>query len=112
MNQNYLIDEVMDIPTDVELTVGLLAKSARLSEVGAAKSITVRMPLVVFSTVKAMSEYSGQSLNRIIVQLIRSGIHVVGESIPDEDGQAIAEIRAKSLAQLLAEFDGEQMEDK
>lgn len=112
MAPNYLTEEIDAVPTELELTVGLLAKSATMQEVGAAKSLSVRMPWPIFATVKAMAEYSGLSLNRVVLQLMRAGVEAVGEALPDADGRAIAEIKSRILREMAdAEHDGLQLEE-
>lgn len=112
MVPNYLSDEIQEVPTELELTVGLFSKTATMQEVGAAKSLSVRMSWSIFATVKAMSEYSGLSMNRTVLQLMRAGIEAVGEALPDADGRAIAEIKHRVLQELAdAEHDGLQLED-
>jgi hypothetical protein len=94
-------DESDDRPSQLELTVGLLAKTARLQEFGAAHAMSVRMPLMVFATVRAMAEQSGLSTNRVVVELLRVAIEAVGESLPDVDADNIVSIRSRIVHDLL-----------
>lgn len=75
--------------TDLQETVALISKTAQIQERGVAKSLTVRMPLTVFNELKAMADYSGQSINRISVQLLRVGIEAVRDALPPEDARSV-----------------------
>lgn len=106
-----MTDELNEKPTELEQTVGLLSKTARMQEVGAAHALSVRMPILVFATLKAMAEHSGQSINKIAVQILRVGIDSVSDALPDADANTIDKIRSRVLADLIAAAKFDQVED-
>lgn len=99
------------IPTELEQTVSLIAKSAQLQEVGVTKALSVRMPAMLFASLKAIADHSGLSINRVAVQLMRVGLDAVSEALPQDDAIAIAERRSVILHDLLKGQDFEQSEE-
>jgi len=100
------------MPTELAQTVSLFSKSGQQEEVGAAKSITTRMPVLVYASIKAISEHSGLSINRVMVQLLRVGLDAVGENLPSEDSAEIDARRRMILMEFAdLEHDGEQVGD-
>ena len=93
-------DELNEEPTELEQTVGLLSRSAQIQERGVAKSLSVRMPYTVYATLKAMADHSGQSINKIAIQILRVGIDAVVDALPAEDANAIAQIRSALFLEL------------
>lgn len=99
--QSIATDELNEQPSELEQAVSLISKSASHSEVGAAQALTVRLPVLVFATIRAFSEHSGQSMNKITGQLLRVAIDAVQEELPPEDANAIARMRNMICAELL-----------
>jgi predicted DNA-binding protein len=93
-------DELNEEPTELEQTVALISKTAQQEERGVAKSLSVRMPYTVYSTLKAMADHSGQSINKIAVQILRVGIDAVSDELPADDANAIAEIRSALFKEM------------
>lgn len=108
MNPLAIEDE---IPTELEQTVSLIAKSAQAQEVGVAKGLSVRMPAMLFASLKAIADHSGLSINRVAVQLLRVGLDAVSEALPQDDAISIAERRSVILHDLLKGQDFEQSEE-
>ena len=104
-------DELNEMPTELEMTVGLLSKSATSQEVGAAVSMSVRLPLIVHSTLKAMAEHSGLSINRVAVQVLRVGIDAVGDALPAEDALSIESIRSRLIHEAIQVAKFEQIQE-
>ena len=98
-------------PTELEQAVGLFSKRAQQDEMGAAKSMTVRVPWIVYASIKALSDHSGLSVNRVAVQLFRTGLEVVGENLPDEDAHQVESLRAAILAELVASGASDRVEE-
>lgn len=100
------------VPTELAQTVHLFSKRAQQEEVGAAKSLTTRMPILVYASIKAIAEHSGLSINRVMVQLLRVGLDAVAENLPEQDAQDIECLRSSILMEWAdLEHDGEQVED-
>lgn len=100
------IDE--DIPTELEQTVSLIAKSLQKEEVGVIKALSIRMPLMVFASLKAIADHSGLSINRVAVQLMRVGLDAVSEALPPDDACEIADRRTAIIQEILKGQDFEQ----
>lgn len=105
------VDELNAFPDELEQAVMLLAKSATMNEAGSAHGFSVRMPTIVYATVKAMAEHSGLSVNRVVVQILRVGIDAVGQALPGADAHAIADIRARMIRDLVEAEKFDQVED-
>lgn len=76
-------------PTEVEFLAGLVSKTAKIQEKSAAWPMSIRVPVGDFSSVKALSEYSGKSMNTIAVHLIRVGLEALFDELPEDESAAI-----------------------
>lgn len=110
---HLMTEELNYTPTELEMTVSLLTRSGEHREIGASKSITLRLPWLVFASLKAMSEHSGQSLNKIAIQTLRVGIDALADALPDADASDIQHIRSRILGELMqAPESAEQLGDE
>lgn len=65
-------------------------------------TITVRLPIVLASSVLALSEYSGQTRNKIITQLISAALERVWIELPSLENGEITQLREKHHRALSA----------
>jgi len=88
-------------PTSYDVLEGMISKTATTEYTGALRSITVRFPLVDYCTVEAMSQYSGQSKNKIVIQMVAAAIERLNGELPKSDLKAIQALRSKLIGQML-----------
>lgn len=98
---HLLTEELNYTPSELEMTLALLTKSGESKELGASKSITLRLPWSVIASLKAMAEHSGQSVNKIAIQTLRVGIDALADALPEADAAGIQHIRSRILCELL-----------
>jgi hypothetical protein len=88
-------------PTSFDVLEGMISKTATTEYTGALRSISVRFPLVDYCTVEAMSQYSGQSKNKIVIQMVSVAIERLNQELPKADLKAIQAIRSKLIGEML-----------
>lgn len=99
--QSLATDELNEQPSELEHAVNLISKSAQTRDIGVSMSVTLRLPAFVYSTLKAMSEHSGQSLNKVTVSLLRVAIDSVSASLAAEDVEGIDKFRNAIIQDLI-----------
>lgn len=87
--------------TRLDTAVSLFSKTATIEDIGILAASTVRMPIIAHCTCKAIAQYSGQTLNRVLVELIEVGLEEVLLNLPTEDKEAILAIRSPLLHEAL-----------
>lgn len=90
-----------EAPTSFDVLEGMISKTATTEYTGALRSISVRFPLVDYCTIEAMSQYSGQSKNKIVIQMVLAAIERLNEELPASDLKAIQALRSKLIGQML-----------
>lgn len=98
---HLLTEELNYTPSELEMTLALLTKSGESKEIGASKSITLRLPWSVFASLKAMAEHSGHSVNKVTIQTLRVGIDALADALPEADASDIQRIRSRILSEML-----------
>jgi len=99
--QSLRTDELNETPDELEHTVALICKSANQSESGVAHAMTLRVPTFAYATTRAMAEYSGNSINKIALQLLRVGIDAVLEELPADEAHAIHALRSEIIREVM-----------
>ena len=79
-----------DAPTEAEMLAGLVQRSSKIEEFGAAFAVSVRVPLYEYYTVKALAQRSGKSVNTMFVHLVRVGQEALANELEEADVSAIA----------------------
>lgn len=92
----------VEIPTNLDVLVGMIRKTADEQAIGWLQSITIRMPMVLATTVEAVASYSGQSRNKLIVKALEAAFDQVWEQLPEEERAKVEELRCAILAEKLA----------
>ena len=88
-------------PTSFSMLEAMISKTGNIEGTGPVRSISVRIPLVDYCTVEAMSQYSGQSKNKLIVQMMAAAIERLNEELPESDLKGIQAIRSKLFGEML-----------
>lgn len=89
--------------TSLDVFVGMVSRHADAEHVGAIQPVTVRMPLEMGCTVDAISQFSGQSRNRILIQALEVAIDQLYSSLPEADLKHINAIRGELFRKRLIE---------
>ena len=89
--------------TSFSVLESMISKTGNTDSIGPVRSISVRIPLVDFCTVEAMSQYSGQSKNKLVVQMIAVALERLNGELPEKDLREIQAIRSKLIGQMLDE---------
>lgn len=87
--------------TRLDHVLGMLEKRATTEFQGAMHPVSVRLPIITAATIDAFSKHSGQSKNRIIIELLELAIEEVTSQIGNEDGDIITKLRGKILRDMV-----------
>ena len=71
--------------SEAEFLAGLVSKTAKIQEKSAARAMTNRIPVSDYFRIKALSDYSGLSINQTVVHLLRVGLEALADELPDDD---------------------------
>jgi hypothetical protein len=82
--------------SEAEFLAGLVSKTAKIQEKSAARAMTNRIPVSDYFRIKALSDYSGLSINQTVVHLLRVGLEALADELPDDDLQAVLELADRS----------------
>ena len=100
MIQSMKVVELNQEPTELEVLCGMISGSAESDFVGATRTLTLRMPMIMYATIKAMADNSnGQSMNTICTHLFRVALDQVQTAIDGETAAKIDLIRQKILSE-------------
>ena len=88
-------------PTSFDILEGMISKTSTTEYTGALRAVSVRFPLVDYCTVEAMSQYSGQSKNKIVVQMVAAAVERLNQELSKSDVKAIQAIRSKLIGEML-----------
>lgn len=97
-----------EMPTRLEMTVDLLTKKASSESVGAVRAYSIRVPLIEDATIKALHVYSGQTQNKVIVQLLQVALDEVFQAMSEADRESIFKLRANFLGDSVYEVEQPQ----
>lgn len=81
-------------PTKLESLVGQLQKTMTVETIGGVHAISVRMPTIPYTTIQALSQHSGISMNKLIVSLIDVALDEVWQQLGEEDQERVSELRS------------------
>lgn len=95
----------VEAPTNLDMLVGMIRKTADERQLGWIQSISIRMPVVLASTIDALAQYSAQSRNKLIVKALETAFDQVWEQLPDQERTDIERIRSEFLSSKIAAFE-------
>lgn len=87
--------------TPLDAAVSLFSKQSTLTETGHTCQASFRIPALEFAKVDAIANYSGQSRNRVVVELLRVGLDSVLTNMPEEEAREIYEIFRRLMGELV-----------
>ena len=99
-----------EMPSRLEMAVDLFTNKASSETIGAVRAYSIRVPLIEDATIKALHVYSGQTQNKVIVQLLQVALDEVFQTMPEADRDSIFKLRASILGQTAHEVDQPQAE--
>lgn len=99
-----------EMPSRLEMAVDLFTNKASSETIGAVRAYSIRVPLIEDATIKALHVYSGQTQNKVIVQLLQVALDEVFQTMPEADRDSIFKLRAGILGQTVHEVDQPQAE--
>lgn len=88
-------------PTKLEMLVAQVSKTATSEAVGSVHPISVRVPTIPFSTIQAVSQHSGMSMNKVIIALLDVGLDELWKGLPQEECDVIQGLRSEILQRVL-----------
>lgn len=97
--------EYDEVPSKMDILVGLVSKSAKSEAVGSVHPISVRIPTIPFTTIQALSKHSGMSMNKTIVSLLDAALDELWAQLDQEDQDAISNLRSEFISAFLASGD-------
>lgn len=89
-----------DEPTKLEMFVAEIQKTAVSGGHGVVQSVTVRLPLVDFATIEALSRAGGMARNKVIVKLLESAIQEMWTELSPEMHEIVSGLQASILMDL------------
>lgn len=91
-------------PSNLDILVGMVRKTADEQASGWLQSVTIRMPMTLACFLEALAKHSGHSRNKIMVKALEASLDAVLEQLPEEE-------RAE-IHQICADLVGERLKDK
>lgn len=91
----------VEAPTNLDLLVGMIRKTADEQSVGWIQSVSVRMPMVAACSIEALAQYSGQSRNKIIVKALDAALDLLWEQLPEDERKEVEKLRSMILEHKL-----------
>lgn len=88
-------------PTKLEMLVAQVSKTAKSESVGSVHSISVRVPTIPFSTIQAVSQHSGMSMNKVINALLDVGLDELWRALDQDEAEAIQTVRSEILQRVM-----------
>lgn len=106
MNHEIVTFDV-EAPSNMDMLLGMVSKTADENTSAWIQPLTVRMPVILATTLDALAKYSGQSRNKLAVKALESAMDTLWEQLPEADRTEIEAIRAELIADRLQSATGE-----
>lgn len=97
-----------EMPSRLDMAISLFTNKASSDTIGAVRAYSIRVPLLEDATIKALHMYSGQTQNKVIVQLLQVALDEVFQGMPESDRVAIFAMRAALLHETAFELEQPQ----
>jgi len=95
-------------PSRLDMAVSLFTNNSSSDAVGPVRAYSIRVPLLEDATIKALHVYSGQTQNKVIVQLLQVALDEVFQAMDESDRESIFKLRAGFLGDTVNEVDQSQ----
>lgn len=100
MNHNVETYDV-ETQTPLDILLGMVSKSLEETEIGCLLSLTIRTPISEACFIDALAAHSGQSRNKIAVQIIKTGLHALWQELPDDERRELELAAGKLVRERL-----------
>ena len=101
MNKKQIQETLcVEPPDEFAMLEAMVTKTGNVEGTGTLHSVSIRLPTVEFVTVEALAKHSGQSRNKIIVQMIKACIERLNAEISNDDLEAVHSIRSDLFGQF------------
>lgn len=87
-------------PDAFAMLEAMVTKTGNVEGTGTLHSVSIRLPTVEFVTVEALARHSGQSRNKIVVQMIKACIERLNAEMSNDDLEAVQSIRSDLFGQF------------
>lgn len=104
MNHDVISHDV-ETPTNLDVLVGMVSKTADEHGTGWLKSLTIRCPIVTALTFDALAAHSGQSRNKLAVKALETALDLLWEQLPPIERETIEAHRSLLLTQAVREME-------
>lgn len=98
-----ILDSYNEPPTRLEMAIALFTKTATGEGVGTVHARSVRIPTIENVTIEALAQYSGLSVNKVIVQLLEVALDEVFQGFTEDQRREVFALRGKLLMARLDE---------
>lgn len=95
-----------EVPSNLDVLVGMVSKTASEEHFGWLQSISIRMPMSIACTFDALSQHSGQSRNKLIVKSLQVALDQLWENMPEDERIHLEGLRAKLMQDRMSSKDG------
>jgi len=92
-----------EAPDAFTMLDAMISKTGNVEYNGPSRTVSVRMNLIEYCTLESFSQFSGQSKNKIVNQMIAACVERLTESLSAEDLEGIQEIRSRLISELMDE---------
>lgn len=106
MNHNFESYDV-EPPNPVTMLAGMVSKTADEKNIGWLQAFSIRMPMHEACLIEALANHSGQSRNKIAVQVIKAGLFALWQEIPGEDRLELERAAGALIHEKLQAHEGE-----
>ena len=96
-----------EAPSNLDILVGMVSKTANEEGTGWLQTITIRMPMTVACTFDALAKHSGQSRNKLVVKALESALDMLWEQLPEAERDTVEELRGDLMNYKIDAKEGE-----
>lgn len=95
----------VEAPSHLDMLVGMVRKTSDEGYTGWLQSMSVRMPMVLFCTMEALAQYSGQPRSKIVIKALEAAFDQVWEQLPEEERKEIEKLRSVILTHKMSQHE-------
>ena len=88
-------------PTKLEILTAQVSKTAKSEAIGSVHPISVRLPTILYTTIQAISQHSGMSMNKTIAGLLDVAVDELWSTLPQEECDEISRIRSSFIQEVM-----------
>ena len=88
-------------PDAFALLEAMVTKTGNVEGFGSLHGVSIRLPTNEFCTVEALAKHSGQSRNKIIVQMIKACVERLNAEMAADELEAVQALRSELFKQFV-----------